>query len=193
MSYLRHQRTVREQKCLAQHLDNRCPMFFCTESMVSRSLTPPDGLQRGMILSVPPPTCPMSCRARSSLGCTPRPSPTYPSSLLGMHALIKHAVSQFSPLHLTPCEEGEAVLSSPPAPVSIHRTRFFAPGVDAARDGGGSPVNSLLTAGLYVDRAGRVGKPKPPPRPPVSGAVVVRLASRLDRARARLTIILRAS
>lgn len=89
-----------------------------------------------------------------------------------------------------------AVFPPPPPPVATLQSsgRPRAPGVEAAREGGG--LVALPPALPQADRGSFFAKSKPPPPPtppPLPGAVVVRLASRLDRARARLAIILRAS
>lgn len=80
-----------------------------------------------------------------------------------------------------------------PSPIAAQSGRVRAPGVDAARDGGCDPADVSVTALPQADRADEFVKQKQPRPPPTSGDVVVRLASRLDRARALLASILRAS
>lgn len=79
------------------------------------------------------------------------------------------------------------------APVTARSGRVRAPGVEAARDGGGDPADAAVAVLLQADRGDEFVTPKRPRPTPISGDVIVRLASRLDRARALLASILRAS
>ena len=91
------------------------------------------------------------------------------------------------------CTGEDITTAFPPSPTAVHGGRVRAPGVDATRDGGCDAVDVTVPALLKTERGDELVKPKEPRPPPTSGDVVVRLASRLDRARALLASILRAS
>ena len=92
------------------------------------------------------------------------------------------------------CTEEATATAFAPHPGAAHSGSVRAPGVEAARDdGGGDPVEAAAISLLQADRGDGFVKPKRLRPTPMPGDAVVRLASRLDRARALLASILRAS